>query len=58
MLSSFYNISADFLLGISDNKDGDAKLDDEVEECIALFDNLTSYQRALIKDLMKQMKPF
>ena len=57
-MSEFFGISADFILGISDKKEGDSGLNEEVEECIVLFDNLTSYQRGIIKELMKQMKPF
>ena len=57
-LSHYYGVSADFILGISRDKEGDGKLNDEVEECIALFDNLTNEQRNLIKEVMKQFKPF
>lgn len=57
-LSGYYCVSADFILGISDKKEGDAQLDSEVEECIALLDNLTSKQRGLIKGIIKEMKPF
>lgn len=55
-LSKYYGVSADFILGISRDKEGEGKLSDEVEECIALFDNLTNYQRGLIKETMKQFK--
>ncbi len=57
-LSKYYGVSVDFILGISHEKEGDGKLDQDVEECIALIDNLTNYQRRLIKELLKQIKPF
>ena len=57
-LSKYYGVSADFILGISHNKEGDGKLSDDVEECIALLDNLTNEQRQLVKEMMKQFKPF
>ena len=57
-LSKYYGVSADFILGISRDKEGEGKLSDEVEECIALFDNLTNSQRQLVKEMMKQFKPF
>ena len=57
-LSEYYGVTADFILGISRDKEGDGKLSDDVEECIALFDNLTNEQRQLVKELMKQFKPF
>lgn len=58
VMSEYFGISADFILGISENKEGDSGLDEEVEECIVLLDNLTSHQRGLIKEVMKQMKLF
>ncbi|MDE6274951.1 MAG: helix-turn-helix domain-containing protein [Clostridia bacterium] len=57
-LSKYYGVSTDFILGISYDKEGDGKLSEEVEECIALFDNLTNYQRSIIKEVMKQFKVF
>ncbi|MDE5756124.1 MAG: helix-turn-helix domain-containing protein [Clostridia bacterium] len=57
-LSKYYGVSSDFILGISHEKEGDGKMDKDVEECIALIDNLTNYQRRLIKELLKQIKAF
>ena len=57
-LSKYYGVSADFILGISHEKEGEGKLSDDVEECIALFDNLTNEQRGLVREMMKQFKPF
>ena len=56
-LSKYYGVSADFILGISLDKEGDGKMNQDVEECIALLDNLTNGQRQLVKELMKQFKP-
>lgn len=57
-LSKYYGVSTDFILGVSQDREGDGKMDKDVEECIALIDNLTNYQRKLIKELLKQIKPF
>ena len=57
-LSKYYGVSADFILGISRDKEGEGKLNQDVEECIALIDNLTNGQRQLVKEVMKQFKPF
>ena len=57
-LSKYYGVSADFILGTSKDKDGDGKLSEDVEECIALFDNLTNFQRSIVKEVMKQFKTF
>ncbi|MDE7209331.1 MAG: helix-turn-helix domain-containing protein [Clostridia bacterium] len=57
-LSKYYGVSADFILGISHDREGEGKLDEDVEECMALIDNLTNYQRRLIKELLKQIKAF
>lgn len=57
-LSEYYEVSADFILGISNAKEGECKMNKDVEECIALIDNLTGYQRGIIKELLKQMKMF
>ena len=57
-LSKYNGVSTDFILGISHNQEGDGKLIEEVEECIALFDNLTNYQRSIVKEVMKQFKAF
>ncbi|MDE7215577.1 MAG: helix-turn-helix domain-containing protein [Clostridia bacterium] len=54
-LSKFYNVSADFLLGINDEMHG-AGLSDEYEELIGIYDNLTNTQKYLIIEIMKQMK--
>ena len=57
-LSEYYGVTSDFILGISHEKEGDGKMDKDVEECIALIDNLTNFQRRLIKELLKQIKAF
>ena len=56
-LSNYYGVSADFILGISLDKEGESGYSKDVEECIALFDNLTNKQRNIVKDLMKEFKP-
>lgn len=57
-LSKYYGVSADFILGISLEEEGEGRLSTDVEECIALFDNLTNRQRDMVKDIMKEFKPF
>ena len=57
-LCNYYGVSADFILGISREKEGESGLSQDVEECIALFDNLTRKQRDTIIDVMKEFKPF
>lgn len=54
-LSKFYEVSADFLLGINDNMHG-AELGEEYVELVGRYENLTREQKRLIIDLMKQMK--
>lgn len=57
-LCKYYDVSADFILGISRDKEGAGKLKQDVEECMALLDNLTNEQRQIVKEVMKQFKPF
>ncbi|MDE6472631.1 MAG: helix-turn-helix domain-containing protein [Clostridia bacterium] len=57
-LSKYYGVSVDFILGTTLEKEGEGKMSKDVEECIALIDNLTNGQRYLVKELLKQIKPF
>ena len=57
-LCNYYGVSADFILGISKDKEGEGQLDKSVEECIAMIDNLTNDQRNIVKEMLKQFKPF
>lgn len=54
-LSKFYNVSADFLLGIDDDSRS-AGLGNEYEELLGIFYNLTNTQKYLMIEIMKQMK--
>lgn len=54
-LCKYYNISANFLLGLDESNSG---LDEMQEVCLGLFDNLTYTQKRLIIELMKEMKEF
>ena len=57
-LSKYYRVSVDFILGTTLDEDGEATMNQDVEECIALIDNLTNEQRYLVKELLKHIKPF
>ncbi len=53
-LAQYYEVTADFILGLSD--EGDRQLNKEQEAFLGLFDNLTSVQKELIIGIMMQMK--
>lgn len=51
-LSAFYNVSADFILGIDDDDMGLSKME---EACLGLFSGLPDNQQELIVRLMRNL---